>query len=97
MDGAEDGNDFHRAALARREIEALSEQLARAVGLRGHDRRARAASETARVTVTKAVRHAITQIRANDPALGRVLALSVRTGTYCSYQPIDEMRIVWEL
>ena len=90
-------NDLVRAATARAEIEAASEKLAKAVGLGGHDRRARAASETARVTVTKAVRNAIELIRANDGALGRALALTVDTGTYCSYEPVDEFRVEWEL
>jgi tetratricopeptide (TPR) repeat protein len=97
VDQAEHCNDFHRAATARTEIDAISEQLASAVGLHGRDRRARTASENARVTVTKAVRNAIELIRENDPPLGRVLALTVRTGTYCSYQPTDELRVEWEL
>ena len=30
-------------------------------------------------------------------ALGRALALSVRTGTYCSYRPVDELLVEWQL
>ena len=52
----------------------------RAVGLGGRDRAVGAVAERARSSVTKALRHAIRLIGANDPALSRLLTQTVRTG-----------------
>lgn len=80
--------DAERAALARREIDALAEQLAQAVGLGGRDRRAASEVERTRVNVQRRLKDAISRIGAVDAALGRYLAATVQTGTYCVYQPL---------
>ncbi len=84
----EDANQLgntERAAKLKEEIDALARELGRAVGLFGRDRRAASSSERARLSVTRAVRAAIKKIAENDASLGRILAKSVRTGTFCSY------------
>lgn len=40
-------------------------------------------------------RAAIRLIASRDEALGSFLSRAVRTGAYCSYEPIDEGPIVW--
>jgi hypothetical protein len=55
-----------------------------------------AASERARASVTKAIRTTIERIAANEPALADVLDRSIRTGSFCGYQPSDPA-LVWEL
>lgn len=80
--------DTRRAAAARAEIDALAEQLAQAVGLGGRDRRAASEVERTRVNVQRRLKDAIQRIGALDPALGRYLAATVQTGTYCVYQPL---------
>jgi hypothetical protein len=85
---AERFGDADRARSAQQEIDALAEQLAHAVGLGGRDRRAASDVERARVNVQRRLKDAIARIAAADPALGRYLAASVQTGTYCVFQPL---------
>ncbi|HEY7370877.1 MAG TPA: AAA family ATPase [Polyangia bacterium] len=87
IDEAEADNDPARAARARAERERLADELARGVGLGGRERRAGAASERARVNVQRRLKDALDRITAADPELGRHLSRSVRTGTFCVYEP----------
>jgi len=84
---AEADNDPARAEKARAEREALADELARGVGLGGRERRAGAAAERARVNVQRRLKDALDRIAAADPDLGRHLSRSVRTGTFCCYEP----------
>jgi hypothetical protein len=84
---AEAANDPARAAKARAEREALADELSRGVGLGGRDRRAGAAAERARVNVQRRLKDALDRIAGADPELGKHLSRSVRTGTFCSYEP----------
>jgi class 3 adenylate cyclase/tetratricopeptide (TPR) repeat protein len=74
-------------AKVQEEIDALARELGRAVGSFGRDRRAASSSERARLSVTRALRAAIEKIGENESSLGRFLAKTVRTGTFCSYVP----------
>jgi hypothetical protein len=85
---AERFGDAERARSAQHEIDALAEQLAQAVGLGGRDRRAASDVERARVNVQRRLKDAIARVAAADPALGRYLAASVQTGTYCVFRPL---------
>lgn len=93
---AEDWNDVERAARARGEMERLAAELSRAVGLGGRDRDAASGAERARVSVTRAVRLAMSRLEAELPALGAHLRATIRTGTYCSYQPDSRIEARWE-
>lgn len=84
---AEAWNDPARASRARDEMEALSGELARAVGLGGRERRKGAAAERARVAVRQRIREAMQKIAEHAPPLGPFLESAVKTGTYCSYRP----------
>jgi hypothetical protein len=84
---AEADNDRVRAEKARAERELLADELARGVGLGGRERRAGAASERARVNVQRRLKDAVDRVAAADPELGRHLSRSVRTGTFCVYEP----------
>ena len=79
--------DAEREAQADAERDFLVQELARAVGLGGRDRRASSDSERARSGVTRAVRHGIARIGEHHPQLGEHLNRAVRTGTYCAYAP----------
>ncbi len=92
---AEDYNDVGRAERLRGELDALIEALAQAVGLGGRSRRLGDLAERTRSTVTWRVRHAIRRIEMSHPPLGRHLANSLRTGTYCVYRP--ESPLKWDL
>ena len=85
LEEAEAFHDQERAARAREEIDHLVDQLTGAVGLGGRDRAASTNAERARVSVSKAVKSAIERIAVVNPELGRHLAKTVRTGTFCAY------------
>ena len=91
----EEWNDTERVAKARAELEALTSELAAAVGLGGRDRQSASATERARVSVTRAIRNAIDRLSAESPALGGHLEATIRTGTYCSYTPDPRAPITW--
>lgn len=97
LEEAREWNDLERADRAAREIDALTEQLAAAVGLGGRDRKAASQAERARVNVTKAIRAGIRRIARYDARLGEHLRHSVRTGTFCSYAPDPAAKINWIL
>jgi hypothetical protein len=96
VEEAEGFNDPVRAARARQEMEFLVGELARAVGLGGRDRRAASHAERARLNATRAIRAAMANLAEANPALGRHLSSTVRTGRYCSYRPDPRLPIVWE-
>jgi non-specific serine/threonine protein kinase len=87
LDDATARGDVGRAEKARDELDALGEELARAVGLGGRDRKAGSVVERMRVNVQRRLRDAIDRVAAQSPALGRYLEASVRTGAFCSYAP----------
>jgi tetratricopeptide (TPR) repeat protein len=80
-------NDFERVSRIEEEINFLARELARAVGLKGSDRKAFSDAERARVRVTQAIRTTIRKIRRHDMALGWYLGKAIRTGSFCSYTP----------
>ncbi len=89
--------DVEREAQADAERDFLVRELSRAIGLGGRDRRAGSASERARVSVTRAVRSAMSRIREHNPQLGEHLDRSIRTGTYCAYLPDPRVPVAWKL
>jgi tetratricopeptide (TPR) repeat protein len=93
---AESFNDLARAERAKEEIDFLTRELARAVGLGGRDRRAASHAERARLNVTRAIRAAMGNLSQANPALGQHLSSTIRTGRYCSYTPDPRAEIAWE-
>ena len=96
LEEAEGFHDPERATKARHELDFLVAELARAVGLGGRDRRAAAHAERARLNVTRAIRAAVANLARDNPALGRHLAATIRTGRYCAYRPDPRAPITWE-
>ena len=90
-------NDPERAARASEEIDALTDQLASAVGLGGRDRRAASAVERARLNVTRAVRAALRRIAEADEGAGRHLEACLRTGVFCEYRPDPAAPTTWRI
>ena len=95
LDDARLTGDSGRVGQAEAERDFLIRELSRAVGLGGRDRRAGSASERARVSVTRAIRHAMNRIRKHNPALGDHLDRTIRTGTYCVYLPDTRTTASW--
>lgn len=86
IEEAEKQSDLGRAERAQQELDQITAELARAVGLGGKTRRAGAAAERARVNVQRRLRDAANKLAEHDPELGRHLEWAVKTGTYCSYR-----------
>jgi non-specific serine/threonine protein kinase len=97
LDEADTFNDPVRADAARTEMDALEAQLAAAFGLGGRARSSGSAAERARQSVTKAIREATRRIAAEDGAIGEHLERSVRTGTFCAYDPDPATPVKWSM
>jgi hypothetical protein len=92
---AEEWHDPERAARLRQEFDFLASELGAAVGLGGRDRMATSNAERARVSVTRTIKATLERIAEHSPSLGRHLAATVRTGTFCSYQPDPRVPMTW--
>lgn len=92
IDEAEAFGDGERARRAHEELEAITGQLAAAVGLGGRNRRVASAAERARVSVTRTIREAAGRLGDHDAQLGVHLEQCVRTGVFCSYVPEHPVR-----
>lgn len=92
---AESDADLDLATNLRLEKEAIRSELSAAFGLGGRARRPSHPAERARKAVSGRIRDAISRIGAVHPELGRHLAASVRTGSFCSYDP--ERSVTWQV
>jgi hypothetical protein len=89
---AESFADTTRADRARAEIDAITHELAHAVGLGGRERRAGAAAERARTTVKKRLKSTVDRIAADWPSLATHLDQTLHTGVFCGYFPEGRRR-----
>jgi tetratricopeptide (TPR) repeat protein len=96
LDQAKELGNVTRAERAEQEIDALTRELSRAVGLGGRNRRAASASERARQSITKTIKAVVERIAQSDAALGDLFSRCIKTGTFCSYQPDPNFPIAWE-
>ncbi len=95
----EEARQFHDLGRSERlaaEIDCLTRELTRAVGLGGRLRRMGSPAERARVNITRAIKVALRKITEHHPTLGHHLATTIKTGTYCSYSPDARMPITWQ-
>jgi tetratricopeptide (TPR) repeat protein len=97
LEEAKSWGDTERAARARAEREFLVRELAAAVGLGGRGRPAASPAERARQSVTKTIKAAMVRISEESPSLGRHLASTIHTGTFCRYEPDTRAPIAWRL
>jgi tetratricopeptide (TPR) repeat protein len=93
---AKERGNIKRAVQTEEEIDALTRELSRAVGLGGRNRRAASASERARQTITKTIKAVVERIAKSDATLAGLLSRCIKTGTFCSYQPDPDIPIAWE-
>lgn len=92
---AERFNDPGRASKARAETDFITAELAAAYGVRAHARARNEESEKARKTVANRIRTVLTKIKSVHPSLWRHLFTTLKTGTFCSYNP--EKPTAWAL
>ena len=96
LEEAKERGNVERAEQAEQEIDALTRELSRAIGLGGRNRRAVSASERARQSIAKTIKSVLDRIAQSDAALGDLLSRCIRTGTFCSYHPDPDFPIAWE-
>jgi tetratricopeptide (TPR) repeat protein len=96
LEEAQELGNIERAEQAEQEIDALTRELSRAVGLGGRNRRAASAAERARQSITKTIKAVVERIAQRDDALGDIFSRCIKTGTFCSYQPDPDFPIAWE-
>jgi hypothetical protein len=96
LEEAKEVGNVELAERAEREIDALTSELSRAVGLGGRDRRAGSASERARQSISKTIKPVVERIAQSDATLGDLLSRCIKTGYFCSYQPDPDFPIAWE-
>jgi uncharacterized membrane protein len=96
LDEAKEVGNVERAEKAEQEIDALTSELSRAVGLGGRNRRAASASERARQSISKTIKSVVERIAQSDAALGDIFDRCIKTGTFCSYQPDLNFPMTWE-
>lgn len=87
IDEADANNDPERASGAREEREFLLGELRAAVGLGGRARRVLDPAERARKAITGRIRDAVIHVEAACPRAGHHLRRSIRTGSFCVYDP----------
>ena len=96
LEEAKELGNVERAERAEEEIDALTSELSRAVGLGGRNRKAASASERARQSIAKSIKSVLERIAQSDAALGDIFSRYIKTGTFCSYQPDPDFPISWE-
>jgi hypothetical protein len=96
LDEAKEVGNVERGEKVEQEIDALTSELSRAVGLGGRNRRAASASERARQSINKTIKSVVERIAQSDARLGDIFARCVKTGYFCSYQPDPALPIAWK-
>ncbi len=74
LEEAKELGNVERAEQAEQEIDALTRELSRAVGLGGRNRRAASASERARQSITKTIKAVLERIAQSDAPLNDILS-----------------------
>ena len=96
LEEAQSFNDLGRADKAQQELDFISTELTRRLGLGGRARNASSSAERARVNVVKGIKAALGKIAEHSPLLERYLATTITTGVFCSYTPHPFTPISWE-
>ena len=98
IEEARRNHDLGRAEMLQEELDRCTEELARALGMGKRPRGKATAAERSRTAVQKAImKTAVPRIEQFDPILGNHLALHVKTGTFCKYEPDPVHPITWIL
>lgn len=88
-------NDVGRVEKIQTELDFLTREITRAVGLGGRARKAASPAERARVNVTLAIKTALKRIAAHHPALNQYLTRTIKTGYSCMYTPEAHPPVEW--
>lgn len=94
IENARELGDTERAEELVQELKDVSDYLRVARGQGGKPRKAHSQLERTRTAVTTAISRAKRKIESHLPELGRHLAVSLKTGTFCVYRP--NPAVVWK-
>lgn len=97
LDDAGGSGDADGLGAMHHEIDFITRELGRALGLGGRSRRAGSIAERARLNVTRAVKASMRRIAVADPELAAHLEATVHTGTICEYTPDPRAAIEWRI
>jgi non-specific serine/threonine protein kinase len=78
-------------------MDSVTDELRHGIGLSGRVRASGSPVERARVSVTQAIKAALRVIADNDARFGHYLTTTIKTGTYCSYNPDPHFAVSWLL
>jgi tetratricopeptide (TPR) repeat protein len=87
--------DAPAAKRLQAELDALLDELRRVTGRGSRSRDFADPAERARTAVRKAIKRAIDEISAAEPAIGALLRRTVTTGITCSYTPDATQPVRW--
>jgi len=94
---AEVSGTADEVGLLREEMDFITHELSRALGLGGRSRHAGSIAERARLNVVRAARSAMQRIAAANADLGAHLDATIHTGTVCAYTPDPRVDIAWRV
>jgi predicted ATPase len=97
LEEAQSLNDLGWVDKAQHEVDFISAELMRGLGLGGHARNAASSAERARVNVVKGIKTALAKIAEHSPLPEHYLATSIKTGLFCSYIPHPFNPISWDV
>ncbi len=97
IETAEAWGTADEVGLLREELDFITHELSRALGLGGRSRHAGSIAERARLNVVRAVRSAMQRIASADGDLGAHLDATIHTGTVCAYTPDPRVDIAWRV
>ena len=95
IDEAQTAGAADRAGALREELDFITRELSRGLGIGGRARRSGSAAERARINVTRAVKAAMLRLRDADPDLAAHFSATLHTGTVCVYTPDPRSPIEW--
>jgi hypothetical protein len=95
LEAADASADLARSERLLGEREAVLAELSAAYGMAGRARRSGGSADRARSAVTQRIKDALGRIERDHPEAGRHLQRSLRTGTFCVYEP--DGPVAWAL
>ena len=97
IEDAEPWSNPDQVGAMREEMDFITHELGRSLGLGGRSRRAGSVAERSRLNVTRAVRSSLRRIAIADDGLASHLEATVHTGTVCVYSPDPRSPMDWHV
>jgi hypothetical protein len=89
LDEAERSHDVARSTHIQEEMDAIMAELTAVYGAGTYARAADEATEKVRKAVANRIRAVLAKLQPLHPPLWQHLFTSLKTGTFCTYHPVD--------